>query len=98
MLQQEQDASCKRNAFLMLFHCCSERAVAYLSENLEQVAGWGDIMQLVVLELIRKIVRANPCAQSRHDRPLLGASSPARPSPPSRRYAKSRYILSLIHI
>mmetsp|Transcript_218 Transcript_218/g.728 ORF Transcript_218/g.728 Transcript_218/m.728 type:complete len:948 (-) Transcript_218:175-3018(-) len=71
VLQQEQDASCKRNAFLMLFHCCSERAVAYLSENLEQVAGWGDILQLVVLELIRKIVRANPYEKSRYIRCIL---------------------------
>lgn len=71
VLRQEQDASCKRNAFLMLFHSSQERAVEYLSQNLEQVANWSDILQLVVLELIRKIVRANPYEKSRYIRCIL---------------------------
>ena len=71
VLQQEQDASCKRNAFLMLFHSSQERAVEYLSQNLEQVSNWSDILQLVVLELIRKIVRANPFEKSRYIRCIL---------------------------
>jgi coatomer subunit beta len=71
VLQQEQDASCKRNAFLMLFHSSQERAVEYLSQNLEQVANWSDILQLVVLELIRKIVRNNPYEKSRYIRCIL---------------------------
>jgi coatomer subunit beta len=71
VLQTESDASCKRNAFLMLFQTAQERAVAFLSENLDQVAGWGDILQLVVLELIRKVVRANPFEKSKYIRCIL---------------------------
>lgn len=55
MLQAEADTSCKRNAFLMLFHADQERAVRFLSDNLDQVAGYGDTLQLVILELIRKV-------------------------------------------
>ena len=36
-----------------------------------QVAGWGDILQLVVLELIRKVVRANPFEKSKYIRCIL---------------------------
>jgi coatomer subunit beta len=71
VLQTEADASCKRNAFLMLFQCAQERAVAYLSENLDQVSNWSDILQLVVLELIRKVVRANPYEKSKYIRCIL---------------------------
>ena len=68
VLLAESDASCKRNAFLMLFHSAQDRAVAFLSDNLDAVAGYGDILQLVVLELIRKIVRANPFEKSKYIR------------------------------
>ena len=71
MLESEADVSCKRNAFLMLFHTAQDRAVAYLSQNLDQVATWGDILQLVVLELIRKIVRSNPYEKSKYIRCIL---------------------------
>uniref|UniRef100_A0A0C9RK81 TSA: Wollemia nobilis Ref_Wollemi_Transcript_13888_3353 transcribed RNA sequence n=1 Tax=Wollemia nobilis TaxID=56998 RepID=A0A0C9RK81_9CONI len=59
-LTSEQDPSAKRNAFLMLFNCAQERAVNYLLRNLEAVAQWGDLLQMVVLELIRKVCRSNP--------------------------------------
>ncbi len=71
VLATETDASCKRNAFLMLFHSAQDRAVEYLSANADKVAGWADILQLVVLELIRKIVRANPYEKSRYIRCIL---------------------------
>lgn len=32
-----------------------ERAVRYLFEHLDQLAVWGDILQMSVLELIRKV-------------------------------------------
>ncbi|CAK9866541.1 unnamed protein product [Sphagnum jensenii] len=59
-LSTEQDLSARRNAFLMLFTCAQDRAVNYLLNNLESVAGWGDILQMVVLELVRKVCRTDP--------------------------------------
>ncbi|KAF6152121.1 hypothetical protein GIB67_031443 [Kingdonia uniflora] len=53
MLVSEQDPSAKRNAFLMLFTCAQERAVNYLLSNAERVTEWGEMLQMVALELIR---------------------------------------------
>jgi coatomer subunit beta len=47
--------SCKRNAFLMLLHADQERALSYLAACLDQVASFGDILQLVIVELIYKV-------------------------------------------
>jgi coatomer subunit beta len=44
----------------MLFNCAQDKAVQYLSEVLDQVAGMGEILQLIVIELIRKVCRTNP--------------------------------------
>jgi coatomer subunit beta len=71
LLLVESDVSCKRNAFLMLFHCAQERAVGYLTDNLEQVANYGDLFQLVVLELIRKVCHADPYQKSKYIRCIL---------------------------
>ena len=54
-LEQEADLSARRNAFLMLYNNAQDRAVSFLMANLEQVANWGDILQNVVLDLIRKV-------------------------------------------
>ena len=51
----ESDLGTRRNAFLMLYNNAQERAVNFLMANLEQVANWGDILQNVVLDLIRKV-------------------------------------------
>ena len=55
VLMTEQDPSTKRNAFLMLFQASQERAISFLADNLDQVASYGDSLQLIVLELIRKV-------------------------------------------
>jgi len=55
-LEQEQDASCKRNAFMMLIHADQDRALNYLSSCIDQVQGFGDILQLVIVELIYKVM------------------------------------------
>ena len=39
----------------MLANHAQDRAVRFLFENLEQVSTWGDILQMGVLELIRKV-------------------------------------------
>ncbi|CAK9210114.1 unnamed protein product [Sphagnum troendelagicum] len=58
-LIKDQDLSSRRNAFLMLFTCAQDRAVNYLLNNFESVSGWGDLLQMVVLELVRKVCRSN---------------------------------------
>ncbi|XXG64430.1 hypothetical protein AAC387_Pa05g2386 [Persea americana] len=59
MLVSEQDPSTKRNAFLMLFNCALDRAVNFLLTHVDGVPEWNDLLQMVVLELIRKVCRTN---------------------------------------
>lgn len=40
----------------MLCQHCQDRAIAYLLSQLDSVAMWGDILQMAVLELIRKVL------------------------------------------
>ncbi|KAL5011126.1 hypothetical protein ScPMuIL_013431 [Solemya velum] len=79
-LEGEQDMSCKRNAFMMLIHADQERALNYLSSCIDQVTSFGDILQLVIVELIYKVCHANPSERARFIRciyNLLNSSSPA---------------------
>lgn len=79
-LEGEQDMSCKRNAFMMLIHADQERALNYLSTCIDQVNSFGDILQLVIVELIYKVCHANPGERARFIRciyNLLNSSSPA---------------------
>ncbi|KAH8408911.1 hypothetical protein KR009_003733 [Drosophila setifemur] len=79
-LDTQQDMSCKRNAFLMLLHADQERALNYLASCIDQVHTFGDILQLVTVELIYKVCHANPAERSRFIRciyNLLNSSSNA---------------------
>lgn len=79
-LDGEQDMSCKRNAFLMLLHADQERALSYLTSCLDQVHTFGDILQLVIVELIYKVCHSNPSERSRFIRciyNLLNSTSAA---------------------
>ncbi|CAN0208518.1 coatomer subunit beta isoform X2 [Lethenteron reissneri] len=79
-LVNEKDASCKRNAFMMLIHADQDRALDYLSTCIDQVQTFGDILQLVIVELIYKVCHANPTERARFIRciyNLLQSSSPA---------------------
>ncbi|XP_017042069.1 coatomer subunit beta [Drosophila ficusphila] len=79
-LDTQQDMSCKRNAFLMLLHADQERALNYLASCIDQVHTFGDILQLVIVELIYKVCHANPAERSRFIRciyNLLNSSSNA---------------------
>lgn len=72
--------SCKRNAFMMLIHADQERALNYLSQCIDQVNTFGDILQLVIVELIYKVCHANPSERSRFIRcvyALLNSQSAA---------------------
>ncbi|XP_015513290.1 coatomer subunit beta [Neodiprion virginianus] len=64
-LDGEQDMSCRRNAFLMLLHADQSRALSYLAACLDQVPSFGDILQLVIVELIYKVCHANPSERAR---------------------------------
>ncbi|CAG0887605.1 unnamed protein product [Darwinula stevensoni] len=79
-LEGEQDMSCKRNAFMMLIHADQDRALNYLSSCIDQVHTFGDILQLVIVELIYKVCHANPSERARFIRciyNLLNSSSQA---------------------
>jgi len=64
-LDGEQDMSCKRNAFMMLIHADQDRALSYLSTCMDQVQNFGDILQLVIVELIYRVCHTNPSERSR---------------------------------
>ena len=50
-----QDLSTRRNAFHMLAEHAQDKAVTYLFQQIDRVADWGDILQIAVLDLIRKV-------------------------------------------
>jgi hypothetical protein len=50
-----QDLSTRRNAFVMLADHAQDKAVSYLFQQIDRVADWGDILQIAVLDLIRKV-------------------------------------------
>ncbi|XP_010539403.1 PREDICTED: coatomer subunit beta-1-like [Tarenaya hassleriana] len=66
VLATEQDPSAKRNIFLMLFNCAQDRAVNYLLTNVDKVSEWNEMLQMVVLELIRKVCRNNPAEKGKY--------------------------------
>ncbi len=60
VLAQEGDLAAKRNAFIMLCQSDQDRAVNYLNSNIQQIATWGETLQLSAMELVRRVCRANP--------------------------------------
>lgn len=56
LLEVEQDMATRRNAFLMLLQVDQKRALDYLSSCLDQIGNFGDILQLVIVELIYKVI------------------------------------------
>lgn len=58
-LEKETDASCKRNAFLMLFNTHPDKALSYLMSVMDQVSSFGEVLQLIVLEMIRRVSRTS---------------------------------------
>lgn len=44
----------------MLVHCDQERAVKYLRENIDKISTSGDIFQLSLLNLLRKMCKTYP--------------------------------------
>eukprot|EP01129_Flabellula_baltica_P012413 TRINITY_DN5608_c0_g1_i1.p1 TRINITY_DN5608_c0_g1~~TRINITY_DN5608_c0_g1_i1.p1 ORF type:complete len:931 (+),score=219.81 TRINITY_DN5608_c0_g1_i1:13-2805(+) len=91
-LEKESDPSCKRNSLIMLFNLDRNAAIGYLDRILTEVHQMGEIMQLIVIEIIRKVVKYRPpntrfyvkCIQN-----LLKSRSPAV------QYEASQTLLSL---
>jgi len=65
LLQQEQDLSARRNAFMMLTTHAPEKAMDWLSTNLDSVADVGDILQVAILDLVRKVTRSDASQKGR---------------------------------
>ncbi|KAI7693159.1 hypothetical protein SSS_05679 [Sarcoptes scabiei] len=74
-LGRESDASCKRNAFLMLIHLDQKKALNYLNSCLEQIGSFNEILQLVIVELIYKVCISNPSERSKFIRAIYNLLS-----------------------
>lgn len=53
-LAAEADSTCRRNAFILLSHTAPAKAIEYLMSVFETIASMDELMQLAVIELIRK--------------------------------------------
>lgn len=60
LLLIEGDVSTKRNAFLVLTHCDVERSLRYILSIQENVTYMGDVIQMVLLELLGKNYKDHP--------------------------------------
>jgi coatomer subunit beta len=69
VLINETDLSTKRNAFFLLFHLSQEKALGYLKNLMtgtdDPVQEMGDIFQLIVLEMLRKLCKIEPGQKQR---------------------------------
>jgi len=70
-LEKEQDISARRNAFLMLCNHDQDRALNYLINNVDKLSSWGDVLQLAVLDLIRKVSYTMPDKRGKMMKVLL---------------------------
>lgn len=52
-LAAEADATCRRNAFVLLCQAAPEKATEYLKDQFETIPSMDELMQLAVIELIR---------------------------------------------
>ncbi|KAG8712741.1 coatomer subunit beta [Ceratobasidium sp. 423] len=53
-LAAESDSTCKRNAFVFLSQCATERAVEWLVKNADGLESMDELLQMAAIELIRK--------------------------------------------
>jgi coatomer subunit beta len=67
LLQTETDLSTKRNAFMLFFNSNQAKAIEYINKFIvnDSAEDLGDIMQLAVLELLRKTCKFDPSQKSR---------------------------------
>ncbi|PWZ00329.1 putative SEC26-coatomer complex beta chain of secretory pathway vesicles [Testicularia cyperi] len=77
-LAAEADTTCKRNAFVLLCHTAPERAVEYFLGLGDQISAQDELMQLAIIELIRKDCKGDSPHRARYIRAvseLLSAPS-----------------------
>ncbi|KXZ45907.1 hypothetical protein GPECTOR_49g491 [Gonium pectorale] len=79
LLRQEQDLSTRRNCLAMLTNHSIDRAIRYMLDSADQMANWGDLLQLSALDLIRKACRSNPAEKGKFIKTILALL--ASPSP-----------------
>lgn len=65
LLLVEGDLSTKRIAFVMLLNCDIDRAISYALSVEEQVTSLGDVFQLAILELVRKVAKQRPAHKAK---------------------------------
>ena len=79
----ESDMSTKRNSFLLLFNLEQERALNYLKtlmQSEDPVSEIGDIFQLIILEMLRKICKTDPSQKPRLMNAIFMMSESKSPS------------------
>ena len=77
-LQAESDSTCKRNAFAALAAISHQKALDYLNSVIDSITSLDELMQLALIEFIRKDAFINTQHKARYLRlifDLLEASS-----------------------
>jgi coatomer subunit beta len=76
-LQQEQDPSCRRNAFVLLCNTDNARALSYLTSIYPQIPSLDEFMQLAIVDLIKKDCRVNFGAKGKYLQTIVALLSSA---------------------
>lgn len=93
-LKNEDDNSCKRNGLLMLFSCNHDLAIRFLNESLGGLSSWGEILQCIAIDIIRKHTREG-ISDSQKTRYLRAILPLLKGQPPSVQYEAACAILEL---
>eukprot|EP01138_Halocafeteria_seosinensis_P015246 gb/GECG01015561.1/.p1 GENE.gb/GECG01015561.1/~~gb/GECG01015561.1/.p1 ORF type:complete len:1031 (+),score=153.84 gb/GECG01015561.1/:1-3093(+) len=64
VLEDEGDSGTRRNAFMMLFEADQKKALKFYHQHSEKIPNFGNGFQLTLLELTRKVCRADPSQKS----------------------------------
>ncbi|KAJ6245880.1 coatomer subunit beta [Anaeramoeba flamelloides] len=91
-LISETDSACRRNAFLMLYEIDEERAIEFLLTVVDDLARFDESVQLVSLDLIKKIYRKDKTERSKY---LLSISKLLDSNSSSVRFEAAKTLLSL---
>jgi len=68
---QESDSTCKRNAFVTLCNISQSTAVRYLVNNFDAIGGMDELMQMAVIELVRKEAKTEGSNRVSSQHPVL---------------------------
>lgn len=79
-LETEHDLATRRNAFMVLCNTAPDKAVQFLTSHLDEVPNWGEVMQTMTLELIRKQCRRAPESKGKYLKIILNLLNTNRTS------------------